>query len=288
MTYLIDGFNLIFRSFYGVPDLVRSDGFPTNAIHGWVKSMGAILDRKDCERLVVCFDGGADEREALWPEYKANRSSMPDALRQQIPVIKELTALMGLPVWEQAGVEADDLIASYAASEAKMERPVVIVSADKDLAQCLGPWVRQLLPPPTANPKAGWVLLDEAGVHAKFGVRVDQIADYLALVGDSSDNIPGLSGVGPKTAVKWLQEFGDLETLIRKANYVTPARFQTPLAASAELLRRNQKLTRLKTDHARDAVKEDAPDLESLLALLGSLEMKNAARDAALRFGPKN
>jgi len=285
MIFLIDGYNLVFRSFYGIRELTRSDGFPTNAIHGWVKTLWYLQDRKDCERLIVFFDRGADEREELLPEYKKNRSETPPDLEIQVPIIKELTQLMGINIVEKDGVEADDLIGAYAKQYATAEKQVVIVSADKDLAQCLDEYVHQLLPPPTANPRLGWRLLTVDKVAEKFGVGADKVAEYLALVGDTADNIPGLQGVGPKTASKWLNEYGDLETIIAKANYITPARFQTLVAKSALQLRMNLKLTTLDTSHDVNCDVLIEPQPKLLQAKLMELEMKRTAADVEKRYG---
>lgn len=285
MIFLIDGYNLVFRSFYGIRELTRSDGFPTNAIHGWVKTLWYLQDRKDCERLIVFFDRGADEREELLPEYKKNRSETPPDLEIQVPLIKELTQLMGINIVEKDGVEADDLIGAYAKQYATAEKQVVIVSADKDLAQCLDEYVHQLLPPPTANPRLGWRLLTVDKVAEKFGVGADKVAEYLALVGDTADNIPGLQGVGPKTASKWLNEYGDLETIIAKANYITPARFQTLVAKSALQLRMNLKLTTLDTSHDVNCDVLIEPQPKLLQAKLMELEMKRTAADVEKRYG---
>jgi len=285
MIFLIDGYNLVFRSFYGIRELTRSDGFPTNAIHGWVKTLWYLQDRKDCERLIVFFDRGADEREELLPEYKKNRSETPPDLEIQVPIIKELTQLMGINIVEKDGVEADDLIGAYAKQYATAEKQVVIVSADKDLAQCLDEYVHQLLPPPTANPRLGWRLLTVDKVAEKFGVGADKVAEYLALVGDTADNIPGLQGVGPKTASKWLNEYGDLETIIAKANYITPARFQTLVAQSALQLRMNLKLTTLDTSHDVNCDVLIEPQPKLLQAKLMELEMKRTAADVEKRYG---
>lgn len=285
MHYLLDGYNLIFRSFYGIRELSRSDGFPTNAIHGWVKTLWYLQDRKDCDGMTVFLDSGADERESILPEYKKNRSETPEELEQQVPVIRELTALMGIDIIELPGVEADDLIASYAAQKASDVSKVCIVSADKDLAQCMvHEGVFQLLPAPTANPRLGWRLLDKEGVLNKFNVRAEQIADYLALVGDTADNIPGLQGVGPKTAAKWLNEYGDLETIIRKANYVAPARFQGLIASNAERLRQNLQLTRLVEDHPLEGIEKYEPQPEALKTKLLELEMKATSEQVMQRF----
>jgi DNA polymerase I len=284
MIFLIDGYNLVFRSYYGIRELRRSDGFPTNAIHGWMKTLGYLMNRKDCDRMIVFFDRGADEREELMPEYKQNRSETPADLELQVPIIKELTGLMGLQIIEKDGVEADDLIGAYAKQYATAELPIMIVSADKDLAQCLEADVLQLLPPPTANPRIGWRILKKDGVFEKFGVHSEQIAQYLALVGDTSDNIPGIPGVGPKTAAKWLNEYGSLETIIEKANYIQPARFQTPVAQSAELLRRNLKLTTLDLTHEIPQVKCNPVNVVTLEQRLLELEMKQTAEEVKKRF----
>src|SRR5690606_9952506 len=197
---LIDGFNLAYRCFFAIPELTRADGFPTNAVHGWVKSIWRLNDQERPDGVLVFFDlGGAQDRLALLPDYKAQREEMPAALEQQIPVLKELTRAMGLVGVEQDGVESDDLLASEAVALAAAGHEVLVVSADKVFAQLVNARIRMLLPPPTANPKLGWRTLVAAGVAAKFGVPPSGIVDYLALVGDASDNIPGLPGVGPKT-----------------------------------------------------------------------------------------
>jgi len=284
MIFLVDGYNMVFRSFYGIKELSRSDGFPTNAIHGWVKTLWYILDRKDCDRVIVFFDRGADEREQLLPEYKKNRQETPKDLEIQVPVIKELTQLMGISIVEKDGVEADDLIGSYAKQFATAETQIVIVSADKDLAQCLNENVHQLLPPPTANPRLGWRMMTVDQVPEKFGVSASQVAEYLALVGDTADNIPGLAGVGPKTASKWLNEYGNLETIISKANYIAPARFQTLVAEQAGQLRINLKLTTLDTTHDVSCSETPPVSADLLESRLNELEMKRTASDVKKRF----
>src|SRR5882672_6340058 len=215
---LVDGYNMAFRAFYGMPELTRTDGFPTGALHGWVKTMWKLQDQEKPDGMVVFFDlGGSQDRLALHPEYKAQRKETPEPLEKQIPVIKELTRAMGLVGVELDGVESDDLLAAQARLLAKAGHDVLIVSADKDFAQCVDGRIKILLPPPTANPKLGWRVLDATGVVEKFGVLPAQIAEYLALIGDTSDNIQGVNGVGPKTATKWFAEFKTLEGIIAHA-----------------------------------------------------------------------
>lgn len=283
-TLLLDGFNLAFRSYYALPDLTRSDGFPTGALHGWIKTLWKLEDMENPDRIIVFFDeGGSTRHQALLPEYKANRTEMPEALQQQMPLIRELTALMGYPIKAVNGIEADDLLASAAQQLAAKGDEVIIVSADKDLGQCVAPGISQLLPAPTANPRIGWRKLDRAAVEERFGVPPEQIADYLALVGDSSDNIPGLPGVGPKTAAKWLRAYGSLEGVLRHAAELQPVRFQAMVEEAQESLRRNLKLTTLELHHDPGPLEGKTPDLKALTTFLDSMEMKQSARDAVAR-----
>jgi len=282
---LVDGFNLAYRCFYAVPELTRADGFPTGALHGWVKSLWRLSDQEQPAATLVFFDlGGSQDRLALHAEYKAQRAEMPEALQQQIEPIKAFTRAMGLVGIEQDGVESDDLLASQAVALARAGHEVLIVSADKDFAQIVNERIRILLPPPTANPKLGWRVLDAAGVKEKFGVPPARIADYLALVGDTSDNIPGINGVGPKTASKWLEEFGDLEGVIAHAAELKPERFQAAVAAEAERLRLNLKLTTLNLTLPTVAATPTPVQAGELYRLLGEMEMKSALAEARTRY----
>lgn len=282
---LIDGFNLAYRCFFAIPELSRADGFPTNALHGWVKSVWKLQDQERPAGAVAFFDlGGAQDRLALHPEYKAQREEMPDALVKQLPYVKALTKAMGLVGVEQEGVESDDLLASQAVALARAGHDVLIVSSDKDFAQIVDDRVQIMLPPPSANPKLGWRLLTAAGVLEKFGVPPAQIADYLALVGDTSDNIIGLDGVGPKTAAKWLQSHGSLEGILAAAGELKPERFKDLLMSKAEALRLNRRLTTLNLAlPVLPAVKAE-PAVGELFRLLGELEMRNCLADAQKRY----
>jgi DNA polymerase-1 len=282
---LVDGFNIAYRCFFAVPELSRADGLPTNAVHGWVKSLWRLADQEKPEATLVFFDlGGAQDRLALHPEYKAQREEMPEALVKQLPYIKAVTRAMGLVGVEKAGVESDDLVASQAVRLAAQGHEVLIVSADKDFAQIVGERINMLLPPSPANPKLGWRRLDAVGVEEKFGVPPAQIADYLALVGDTSDNIPGIEGVGPKTAVKWLKEFGSVEGVIAHGRELKPERFRESVLALSDLLRRNLKLTTLNLGLPTVAATKPPTDAEELLRLLGELEMKGSLEEARQRY----
>jgi DNA polymerase-1 len=282
---LLDGYNLAFRAFYGMPELTRSDGFPTGALHGWVKSIWRLQDQEKPDAMLCFFDlGGAQDRLALHPEYKANRKETPEPLEKQMPIIKEITRAMGLVGIELEGVESDDLLASQARVLAAAGHEVWIVSADKDFAQVVNDRIRIILPPPTANPKLGWRTMDRAGVIEKFGVPPERIAEYLAIVGDTSDNIPGIDGCGPKTATRWLQQYGSLEDLIANASALKPDKCAAAVAARADDLRRNLKLTTLSTSAPMPWVEPAAPDTAKLFPLLESLEMKSTLVEAKRRY----
>ncbi len=282
---LIDGFNLAYRCFHALPELTRADGFPTGALHGWVKSIWKLADQENPESILVFFDlGGAQDRLALHPEYKAQRKEMPEPLTHQIEPLKQLTRAMGLAGIEQDGVESDDLLAAEAVALATAGHEIVIVSSDKDFAQIVNAQIKIMLPPPSANPKLGWRLLDAVGVQEKFGVPPAKIADYLALVGDTADNIPGVDGVGPKTASKWLAEWGDLEGVIGHAAELKPDRFREAVAGAADRLRLNRRLTTLNL--ALPPVKPEwrTPQPEELFRLLESFEMRGALAEARKRY----
>lgn len=282
---LIDGFNLAYRCFHAIPELTRSDGFPTNALHGWVKSLWKLHDQERPEAIVVFFDlGESQDRLVLLPEYKAHREAMPESLVKQLPYVKLLTKALGFVGVEIDGVESDDLLASQARVLAAAGHDVIIVSSDKDFAQIVDDRIKILLPPPTANPKLGWRLLDAAGVLEKFGVPPAQIPDYLALVGDTSDNIPGLDGVGPKTAAKWLQSYQTIEGVIAHATELTPDRFQAAVQASADHLRRNLQLTTLNLAHPTIVAEKTPVQHADLFRLLEELEMKTCLLDARKRY----
>lgn len=287
MNYaLVDGYNMAFRAFYGMPELTRSDGFPTGALHGWVRSLWWIEDNLKPDRLVVFFDLGEPVRHTeLLADYKATRTETPEMLIAQIPFIKDWTRAMGYLGFERDGVEADDLIASYARTLARKEdNHVFIVSADKDLAQLVTTNIEQYLPPPTANPKLGWRNLDEKAVAEKFGVSPAQIPDYLALIGDTSDNIPGLRGVGPKTASKWLSQYKSLQGVLDHSGELQPKRFQSLVHAERDNLKRNLVITTLDDTLPVEPLPEPSIDADRAIGILREMEMKTSAEAAFKRI----
>ena len=284
-TLLCDGHNLAFRAFYGIRELSRSDGFPTNMIHGWLRSFWRLEDDLEPSDICVFFDkGGCPSREALLPDYKANRGAPPEGFSEQLVWVKRLTGALGYFWHEIEGIEADDLIASAVRQKNSSAEEILIVSADKDLAQLVDENVRQLLPPPTANPKLGWRVLDVRGVFEKFGVPPNGILDYLAIIGDQSDNIPGLQGVGPKTAAKWLDEFGDLENLIANAGRLKPKRFCSLVYEQRDLLKLNRELIRLQDDIDFEMGERKIMEMDKLKDILLGLEMTKSWEEAQRRY----
>lgn len=283
-VFLCDGHNLAFRAFYGIRELNRSDGFPTNMIHGWLRSFWRLEDDFKPDDIWVFFDlDGCPQREKILPQYKSNRGSPPEGFVEQLEWVKKLSKSLGYGTGEAEGKEADDLIAAKV-EELKGNHELVIVSADKDLAQLIEPGVCQLLPPPTANPRLGWRMLDEKGVVEKFGVKSTQILDYLSIIGDQSDNIPGLQGVGPKTAVKWLQAWDNLEELIANAGRVSPKRFCSMIYEKRDLLLRNREIIKLDSSTFDGGTAPSLPNTREICEILKIMEMSKSIEEVKKRY----
>ncbi len=213
---LIDGSSYLYRAFY-VPQLKRmqtSGGQPTGAVFGIMNMIKSLMLEYPSSNIVAIFDAkGKNFRHELYEEYKANRPSMPDELRSQIEYVHSGVAALGIPLVAMPGVEADDVIGAYAKQASIAGQSVLVASGDKDLAQIVNDKVNLI-------DTMKKVIMDEAGVVEKFGVRPDQIIDYLALMGDTSDNVPGVPKVGPKTAVKWLLEYETLDGIVDNADKI--------------------------------------------------------------------
>ena len=271
-TYvLVDGSSYLFRAYYALPDLRNSKGEATGAIRG-VISMIKKLEKDFPESLVVVvFDApGRTFRDDLYEDYKANRSSTPDDLKEQIQPIKDLVVAMGFPLICMEGVEADDVIGTYALLASKAGQTVIISTGDKDMAQLVNKSV-------TLVNTMTETMMDRDGVIEKFAVPPELIIDYLALMGDTVDNIPGVPKVGPKTAAKWLNEFGSLESLIDRATEIK-GKVGENLRNSLEQLPLSKALTTIKTDvevpiSLKD-LKRDPADRDLLLKEFGRLEFK--------------
>ncbi len=290
---LLDGYNLAYRSFYAVPMLTRSDGFPTNAVHGWIRTLWKLNDIYTPDEMLVFFDlDRSAYRLDLLPEYKANRSATPAEFKEQVEPIKAITRALGYSIIERKGIEADDLIMALGVYLNDVGHEVYMVSADKDLAQVIRPGLLQLLPPSTANPRLGWRIMNEEGVREKFGVASNQIVDYLALIGDSSDNIQGIPGVGPKTALKWLLEYSSLDGILNAIDGLKPERFRGIVKENKDRLMRNRQLIRLDPQlHGfelisliNEAAARVQIDCKECLKLLESFEMESTIVELRKRY----
>ena len=211
---LVDGSSYLYRAYHALPDLRGPDGFPTGALHGMVAMMKKLREQIPAAHAVCVFDAkGPTFRDTWYGDYKANRTAMPPPLVQQIEPIHEVVKLLGWPVLEVPGIEADDAIGTLACVAESAGHSVVISTGDKDLAQLVTANVTLINT--MSNER-----LDIEGVKAKFGVPPDRIVDYLTLVGDAVDNIPGVDKVGPKTAAKWINDFGSLDGVIAAADTI--------------------------------------------------------------------
>src|SRR5689334_20879873 len=269
---LVDGSSYLYRAFHALPPFTNSRGEPTGAVFGVLNMLNKFLKDYEPERIAVVFDAsGKTFRDELFAEYKAHRPPMPDDLRAQIEPLFAAVKGMGLPILREQGVEADDVIGTLACAAAKQNLSVLISTGDKDMAQLVSPQITLI------NTMSNTVL-DRAGVKTKFDVFPEQIIDYLALVGDSSDNIPGIDKVGPKTAAKWLGQYSTLDKLIADAANVG-GKVGENLRAGLGTLDLARKLATIRTDLTLpvtlDELKRKPPDLNALRELYSRLELRS-------------
>jgi DNA polymerase-1 len=272
---LVDGSSYLYRAFHALPALSNAAGEPTGAVLGVINMLYKLLDEVEPARMAVVFDApGRTFRDDLYAEYKAHRPPMPDELRAQVAPLLEAIEGMGIPLLRIEGVEADDVIGTLAQQAAAAGLSTLISTGDKDLAQLVGEHV-------TLVNTMDNTTLDRAAVKQKFGVTPEQIIDYLALVGDTSDNIPGVPGVGPKTAAKWLQEFGDIATLKARASEVA-GKIGERLRESLGMLDLSKELATIRCDLTLPLRVADldlrAPDAARLGSLFERLEFARLLR----------
>jgi DNA polymerase I len=268
---LVDGSGYLYRAFHALPPLTNSKREPTGAVLGVLNMLNKMIKEEAPERIAVVFDApGRTFRDDLFDQYKAQRAPMPDDLRAQVQPLYETVAAMGVPLLRVAGVEADDVIGTLAKQAADAGFKVLISTGDKDMAQLVGPNVELLN---TMNNTR----LDRIGVKAKFDVFPEQIIDYLALVGDTSDNIPGVTSVGPKTAAKWLEQYQTLDSLIAHAAEIG-GKVGENLRNELSKLELSRKLatidTALELGVTPEQLSPGAPDVPRLRELYTRLELR--------------
>jgi len=272
---LIDGSSYLYRAFHALPPLTNSKGEPTGAVLGVVNMLLKLMRETAPARLVVVFDApGKTFRDELFAEYKSHRPPMPEDLQVQVEPLLDIVRALGLPLLQVSGVEADDVIGTLARRAASSGQQVLISTGDKDMCQLVEPRINLV------NTMSGTVY-DRAGVKAKFDVWPEQIIDYLALVGDSSDNIPGIDKVGPKTAAKWLGQYQNLDQLVAHADEVT-GKVGDNLRAGLETLELSRKLATIRCDLELSAEAETlerrATDEDTLRTLYARMEFRALLR----------
>jgi len=274
---LVDGSSYLYRAFHALAraNLRNKKGEPTGAVYGVVNMLRRLLKEMPADYAACVFDAkGKTFRDDLYPEYKANRPAMPDDLVAQLGPLKETIAAMGWPLLEIEGVEADDVIGTLARQAERQGRSVIIATGDKDLAQLVNP----VITIENADPRTGGrEILDEAGVEKKFGVKPERIIDYLTLIGDSVDNVPGVADVGPVTAVKWLSEYGTLDNLVAHAAEIEGKRGEN-LRKALPWLPKARELLTIKSDVVLPVREQDLalrpPDTAKLAELFDRLDFK--------------
>ncbi len=285
--YLIDASMYVFRAWHSMPDAFFDiDGHPVNAVHGFARFLLDFLERTRATHAVTAFDIALTSsfRNTIYPAYKANRDPAPPELKRQFEYCRELAAAFGLAVLADAIYEADDLIGSVLDAMRHEGLPAVIVSADKDFGQLLGPGTEQW-------DYARGQRWGATGVPARLGVEAHQVVDYLALTGDATDNIPGVPGVGAKSAAALLAHFGDIEALFTRLDEVPFLRLRgaaslaAKLRAHAEQARLSQTLARIALDapvpRTVDGLLRHAPDIQTLDALFERLRIGPLTRTRA-------
>jgi 5'-3' exonuclease len=273
---LVDGSSSLYRAYYALPPLCNSHGTPTHAVLGFTSMLLKVLREEEPEALGVAFDGpGPTTRHREFADYKAQRPKMPDPMVQQIPHVHQVLQAMRVPILMLTGEEADDILATLAVRAAAEGYTVRIITGDKDLLQVVGERVtaRDTMKQHTSGP---------AEVQERYGISPEHLPDFLALTGDSIDNIPGVPGIGDKTARELLQRFGSLESLLERVDEVSRPKLRETLRSHAEQARLSKRLATVRTDlpmpwAIADLVRQE-PDGAALLGLFRELELTRLAQ----------
>lgn len=278
---IVDGTAIAYRAFYAVRGLSTRDGRPTNALFGFIRMLRQLEAQWHPARIVVAFDGGSPaDRLEKCPDYKAQRAPMPDDLRAQLPLLNEYLEVAGIPMIRIEDQEADDVMATLADRAARDGAAVRLATSDKDLMQLVSDRIR--IVPPTKTD----VEMDPVAVEVKTGVRPDQIVDWLALIGDSADNIPGVNGIGPKTATRLIARFGSLAACFERAPEIESAGLREKLRAGRATAELNVELMTLNREvpgvPSWSDIPVPAPDAERLRAFFETYELHRFTAETAV------
>jgi DNA polymerase I len=282
-VFLVDGSGFLFRAYHALPPMTRADGTPVNAVFGFTKMLMKLIDDTDAEYVAVIFDKGRKTfRNEIYPDYKANRPDPPEDLIPQFALVREATEALGVPAVEMQNYEADDLIATYARLAREDGHEVTIVSSDKDLMQLVRPGV--VMWDAMKNKVIG---ADE--VQEKFGVGPERVIDVQALAGDSTDNVPGIAGIGVKTAAQLINEYGDLDTLLARAGEIKQPKRRQAMMEGSTAARVSRQLVTLKDDvpvkHKLESFAVRKPKPEKILSFLKAQAFKSLLGPAEARYG---
>lgn len=282
---LVDGHYYVYRSFHAIRNLSNSRGEPTNAIYGFTKTLRRMVKDLQPDLGAVIWDMGLpDRRTKLQPEYKQQRAEMPPEMVPQLDFIQKLTPMLGFHSLGLPNTEADDLMASYAVAAVAKNIDVVLSTNDKDLFQLVDHTVKVYSTNKTdlPTPKDTFVLLGSDFVEKKWGVAPKLIGDVLCLIGDTSDNIPGVSGLGPKNAALLLREFGSLDALLQQADHIKNERMREKIKTSIDQIRQNREMVRLDLDLPLPVPLEELkiqPRYPELIASLEKCEFKSLLQE---------
>jgi DNA polymerase-1 len=286
---LVDGHYYLYRSFFAIRGLKNSREEPTNAIYGFVKALRKMLADLKPDRSAVVWDAGLPARRVeLQPAYKQNRSSMPDDLRPQEEWLQKNISLLGTQSVELPNTEADDLIASYAIAARNAGAEVVIATNDKDILQLVDDNIHIYSTNKTDIKEGGFALLGAAEVAEKWGVPAARIADVLALTGDSSDNIPGVPGIGGKTAVQLVTAHGSVQTMLENTSLIENPRLREKIITGRDIITANREMVRLDDDLPLPVPWESleiSPKYQELLAALRDCEFKSLVSEIEAESG---
>ena len=271
--FLFDVSNIFYRSFYGNDRLSTSYGLPTQGLYGFVRTVGAIMREQRPEHVAFVMEGhGENPRKAIEPLYKANRSEPPEDLITQLKMLPELMYVMGYPVFQYPGYEADDTIATLANEEVKRLFDVVIVSSDKDFNQLICPGIKKL-------DIAKNALIDEQEVALRYGIAPSQFLDYLSIVGDNSDNIKGVKGIGEKGAAELIKTYGSLDGIYQNLNFIKGAKKDKLVASREDVYKAKQLISFLQAPLPQELdfntwCKYGGPRIEEARVLFRKLEFR--------------